>query len=298
MTSAQAITSLTPYIPWTDARGRLSPFKLFVFLGILLPGLLLAYGLLAGTLGSKPVEAAIHETGDWAIRYLFLSLSITPLRRIASWPKLIQVRRMLGLAALGYALLHLTFYAADEAWDLQKVASEIVLRIYLTIGFTALFMMALLGATSTDGAIRKMGANWNRLHKVAYAIAILAGLHFFMQSKSDVTEATLMSGFFVLLMGYRIAHRLKFDIASPLTLAVVAALSGLATAGLEYAWYAIATGIPAERVLAANLDFSYSIRPAWWVAFTGFAVTALPILVFLRDRLFKSSGPRVSSART
>lgn len=276
-------------LPWTDRKGRLAPLKLAVFIGTLLPAAWLAYQALTGGLpavegsgaalsglGARPINEAIHQTGDWAIRFIAITLAVTPLRRIANWPRLIMVRRMLGLAALGYALLHLLLYTVDMDWDVPKVASEIVLRIYLTIGFVAVLGLAALGATSTDGAIRRLRQNWNRLHKAIYAIAALGALHFFMQSKIDVSRATLMAGFFVLLFGYRIAHKLGFRLASPVVLAIVAVISGLATAGLEYAWYALATGVPAGRVLAANLDFSYSIRPAWWIVFTGLAVALIP----------------------
>lgn len=296
MTQGRDSFDFNSLLPWTDRAGRLSPLKLAAFIGILLPGILLAYGLATGTLGAKPVTQAILEAGDWAIRFLFLSLLVTPLRRIAGWSKLINIRRHLGLAALGYGLLHLGFYAADQAWDLGKVASEIVLRIYLTIGFVALLAMTALGVTSTDGAIRRMGQGWHRLHKATYAIAVLATIHFFLQSKSDVSQATLMAGFFVALMSYRIAQKRGFRLTSLPVLIGIATVSGLATAGIEYAWYALATGIPPLRVLQANLDFSYSIRPAWWVAFTGLAIAAVPLLVLARDK-FRQAFARPASMR-
>src|SRR5688500_3787062 len=101
--------------------------------------------------------------GDWAIRSLMMSLAVTPLRRIANWPKLIMVRRMLGVTALFYALAHLTLYTIDLKLDLLRVASEIALRFYLTIGFVALLGLIALGSTSTDAAIKRLGKRWNRL---------------------------------------------------------------------------------------------------------------------------------------
>ncbi|MBA5778610.1 sulfoxide reductase heme-binding subunit YedZ [Stappia sp. F7233] len=296
VTGTQA-SSISGYLPWTERNGRFSSLKFIAFAATLAPGLYLVFGLLTNTLGPKPVTIALHETGDWAIRFLFLSLLITPLRRIAAWNRLVNIRRMLGLAAAAYALLHLGLYVVDQAFDLSKIASEIVLRFYLTIGFVALVGLMALGVTSTDGAIRRMGQNWHRLHKLTYGIAILAAFHFFLQSKSDVTEATLMAGFYVALMLYRAAQKRGFNLASPVVLAVIAALAGLATAGIEYLWYALATGIPAERVLAANLDFRYSIRPAWWVFGTGMAFAGLPVLRMISGR-FRQVLPRFSSART
>ncbi|WP_249691861.1 ferric reductase-like transmembrane domain-containing protein [Stappia sp. WLB 29] len=272
------------YIPWRERNGRFSPLGLAVFLAILAPGAHLAYGLLAGTLGAKPVTEVLHGTGDWAIRFLLLSLLVSPLRRVSGWGKLIGIRRMLGLAAAGYALAHLGLYVVDQSFDLAKVASEIVLRVYLTIGFVALVGLLALAATSTDGAIRRMGQTWHRLHRLTYAIAVLAAVHFFLQSKADVTEAVLMAGFLMALFACRIVQKIGLRLASPLVLAGIAVFAGLATAGIEYLWYALATGVPAERVLAANLDFRYSIRPAWWVFGVMLTIAALPLVLRLGSR--------------
>ena len=270
--------------PWTDRSGKFSPLKTAVLVGACLPALLLAWAAARGTLapagslgplGARPITEAIHEAGDWAIRFLMMSLAVTPLRRIANWPKLILVRRMLGLTALFYALTHLTLYAIDLKLDILRVATEIALRFYLTIGFVALLGLIALGSTSTDAAIKRLGRNWNRLHKIVYAIGALAAFHFFIQSKADVYEPTLMAGFFLLLMLYRLAHWRGFALASPLVLAAIAILAALGAAAIEYAWYGIATGVPPGRVFAANLQFSFSIRPAWWVFATGLGMTLL-----------------------
>jgi sulfoxide reductase heme-binding subunit YedZ len=182
---------------------------------------------------------------------------------------------MLGVTALCYALTHLTLYWVDLKLDVFRVVQEIALRFYLTIGFAALLGLIALGSTSTDAAIKRLGRNWNRLHKIVYVIGVLAAFHFFIQSKADVYEPTLMAGFFLLLMFYRLAHWRGFALTSPLVLVAIAVLAALGTAAIEYAWYGIATGVPPGRVLAANLQFSYSIRPAWWVLATGLGVTLL-----------------------
>ncbi|MCX7304797.1 MAG: sulfoxide reductase heme-binding subunit YedZ [Hyphomicrobiales bacterium] len=284
--------------PWTDRSGKFSPLKAAVLAGACLPALWLAWqaasGALAptgtvGPLGPRPVTEAIHETGDWAIRFLWISLAVTPLRRIANWPKLIMVRRMLGVTALCYALAHFTLYTVDLKFDLVRVASEIALRFYLTIGFVALIGLVALGSTSTDAAIRRLGGNWGRLHKIVYAIGLLAAFHYFIQSKADVYEPTLMAGFFLLLMFYRLAHWRGFALTSPFVLAAIAIVAGLATVAIEYAWYALATGVPPGRVLAANLQFSFSIRPAWWVLAVGLAVAAVALV---RPRFGKAAPAR------
>jgi sulfoxide reductase heme-binding subunit YedZ len=258
--------------PWHDRAGRLSPLKLATFLLVLAPAAWIAWLWASQGLGPKPVTEAIHRTGDWTVRLLIATLAVTPLRRIANYPKLILVRRMLGLAVLGYALLHLSLYALDLAFDLKRIATEIVLRIYLLIGFTALLGLTALGATSTDAAIRRLGSNWQRLHRAIYAISVLALVHYFLQSKLNVTQPVLWSGFFLLLMGYRPIRRFELP-EGAVGIAALAVAAGLATALLEAGWYAAATGANAAMVLAANLEFDYEIRPAWYVFAVGLALS-------------------------
>ena len=274
-------------LPWNDRRGAFSPLRTLVLLLALAPGLWLTFQLATGALGAKPIEAATHETGRWAIRFLLLSLAITPLRRITGWSRLIIIRRMLGLTALGYALAHLGLYVADQAWDIPKVAAEIFARTYLLIGFAAVLGLVILGVTSFDAMIRRMGRNWHRLHMLSYGLAVLGILHFFMQSKGVADEAGLMMGLFLLLMLYRLAHSIGLPLHAPLLLVALAALAGLGTAGLEMVWYWIGKEWPldrAMRILEANLTHIPTIRPAWWVLATGLvlAMASLPRLVRTR----------------
>jgi methionine sulfoxide reductase heme-binding subunit len=134
-----------------------------------------------------------------------------------------------------------------------------------------------LGGTSTDAAIKRLGTvRWNRLHAIVYGLAVLSLVHFFIQSRLDVTQPVLMSGFFVWLMGYRLLR--KRDVAiNLLSLSALALTAGLATALIEVAWYASMTGVKASRVLAANLDFSFVIRPAWWVLWAGLALALVQL---------------------
>jgi methionine sulfoxide reductase heme-binding subunit len=143
--------------PWYDYGGRLSPFKLAVFVALCLPALWVALAYGQGWLGARPLNEAIREIGLWTIRLIFLALAVTPLRQMLQWPQLIIVRRMIGVAAFGYVLAHLFLYTAQQAFDLAVVAREIALRVYLTIGFAALLGLAALAATSTDGLVRRLG---------------------------------------------------------------------------------------------------------------------------------------------
>ncbi len=257
------------FFPWYDRAGRFSPLRLIVFLLVLAPVLWLLLRTLNHTLGPRPDTEAIHQTGLWAVRLLAATLAMTPLRYAMRFNRLAGVRRMLGLSVLFYALLHLVLYGVDQHGNLPHIASEIVLRLYLTIGFAALCGLIILGVTSTDAMIRRLGSRrWSLLHKSVYAIAVLGTVHFFIQSKLDVSEPIVMGGIFALLLGERLARRLFGDLSAP-ALGVLACAAALATACGEALWYSHKTGAPMLMIFAANLDFSYAVRPAWFVLGAG-----------------------------
>lgn len=278
--------------PWTDRTGRFSVLKTGTFVLVLIPAMLVAIALWRNELGPLPYKEALHRIGDWTVRFLILTLALTPLQRILMWPKLALIRRMLGVTAFTYALAHFSLYIVNEKFDLVFVASEIVKRIYLTIGFTALIGLSLLAATSTDSALRKLGRNWKRLHLIVYGIAVLALLHYFIQSKIDVSQATLWSGLFILLMVYRLAIKRRFAL-TPLVLAICAIAACLLTAAIEFAWYGLATGVDPVRVLKANLVFAYGLRPAVIVLVVGLIAALLPWL----KPLYAAATTRLSPAR-
>lgn len=276
MSARPANTALRTWLPWTDRQGRFSALRAAAFALLLAPALMLLYAAWMHQLGSKPWTQAIHQTGTWTVRILIATLAVSPFRRLFDWGKLIGIRRMLGLGVMAYALGHLALYCIDMAFDWGLIVSEIVKRFYLTIGFVALIGLVAQGVTSTDGMIRRLGKNWQRLHNLVYPIAMLALLHFALQSKIDVTEPVLMSGLFLLLMLYRGLYRWKLPVSVPV-LAGTALLAGLFTAGLEAGWYAATSGVSAWLVFQANADIlTYqdyaSIRPAHWVALAGLAV--------------------------
>src|SRR3954453_2198234 len=163
--------------PWKDRNGRTAPLKLAVFIALFVPALWVAVAFASGWLGARPLNEAIHQLGLWTIRLIFLALAVTPLRHILQWSRLLVVRRMVGVAPFAYAIGHLGLYATDQAFDLAKIATEIAVRIYPTIGFAAVIGLATLAATSTDGMIRRLGARrWQRLHRLVYAVALLPGV--------------------------------------------------------------------------------------------------------------------------
>ena len=253
--------------PWQNRGGRLSPLKLAVFLVLFVPGAWTAYGLLHGNLGPRPLTEAIHQLGLWAIRFLLISLAITPLLGVLRLPRLVLVRRMIGVAAFAYALAHLSLYAVDQGLDLRLVATEIVLRFYLAIGFAALLLLSALAATSTDGMIRRLGGTrWRRVHRLAYLIGLLALVHYFLQSKLAIAEPAAAAGFFLWLMGYRLLDRFVPEGRAPAgALLFLAILSALATALGEAFYYALGMGFDPRRVLAADLAWPFLARPCWIV---------------------------------
>jgi sulfoxide reductase heme-binding subunit YedZ len=253
------------------------PFKAAVLAAVCLPGLLTLFWWTQNALGARPINEAIHQTGLWTVRFLLISLAVTPLRAALDWPRLLLVRRMLGVTAMVYGLLHLTLYTLDQKWSLGVVVSEIVHRFYLTIGFVALLALIALGATSTDAATRRLGRWWKRLHRLAYPTAVLALLHYFIQSKANVSEPVFVAGLYVWLMLWRLlpARGQRAVAVYP----ALALLAGAGAAGIEFAWYRLATHIPAERVLAANETLRYGPRPAHLVAV---AALALALLILAR----------------
>lgn len=255
--------------PWKDYSGRTSPLKLAVFVALFAPAAWVVLSFAQGWLEPRPYTAAIREIGLWTIRLIFIALAITPLRQIVQWPRLIIVRRMVGIAAFAYACTHLTLFAADQMFDLARVAHEIVVRIYLTIGFAAVLGLAALAATSTDGMIRRLGPRrWQRLHRLVYVIALLAVIHYCMQSKLDLWEPTIVAGLYAWLMGYRaLAQWLpsRLLVRRRLSLAWVGGLgvaAAAATALGEATYFSLAYHVDPMRVIAANWSLAAGIRPA------------------------------------
>ena len=264
-------------VPWRDRRGRFLPFKAAVLAAVCVPGLLTAFWWSQNELGARPVTEAIHEIGLWAIRFVMIALAITPLRAALDWGKLLLLRRMLGLTALTYAVAHFSLYIVQQNGNMAMVVSEIVHRFYLTIGFAVLLGLIALGVTSTDGAVRRMGRWWKRLHRLAYPLAALALLHYFIQSKANVSEPVFVAGLYVWLMLWR-ALPVRWQRAVGVY-PVLALASSASAAGIEFAWYAINTHINPWRVLEANETLRFGLRPAHYV---GLVTLGLGVVILAR----------------
>jgi len=277
-------------MPWCDAAGRFSWLKLAVLILLCVPAALVSADFIAGNLGPRPLNEAVHQIGNWALRLILLSLAVTPARTLLRWPRVAQLRRMIGVAAFAYVAVHLVLYAADEKYDLVKVAVEIAIRIYLTIGFAALLILAALAATSTDAMARRLGGRtWRNLHRLVYVAALLSVIHFFMQTKANVNEPWIMAGLFAWLMLWRVANwRGKArSLWLPAALTVGAAL---VTALGEAIYYLIKFSAPMEKVLVMNLDFASGLRPAVIVGLICLALSAIGLFRMSFGQPVKSSG--------
>lgn len=182
--------------------------KPMLFVLALVPFAHLLYGALADTLGANPAEALIRSTGDWTLRMLCLTLSVTPLRQWTNWSALARLRRMLGLFTFFYGLWHVLSYAwLDMGFDAAAIAKDIAKRPFILVGFSALTLMVPLAATSFNRAIKSIGAaRWQALHRSVYAIAVLALLHFFWMraGKNDFAEWSIYAVILGILLGWRL----------------------------------------------------------------------------------------------
>ena len=182
--------------------------KPLVFALCLLPLCWLLYRVVQDQLGANPQEALIRATGDWALRFLVIVLAVTPLRELSGLSALARYRRMLGVFMYFYALLHFLSYSGfDMGFDVADIFNDIVKRPFILVGSLALLLLTPLAATSFNAAVRALGAKrWQRLHRLVYAVAGLAILHFFWMraGKNDFAEVLVYAGILALLLGWRL----------------------------------------------------------------------------------------------
>ena len=192
-------------MPWKRLLSR-RWIKLPVFILCLVPVLLLAWKAFQQDLGANPIEFITHATGDWTLRFLAITLAISPLRRLLRMPDLIRYRRMLGLFAFFYGCLHFTTYLwLDKFFDFHEIAKDVWKRPFITAGFLAFVSMAPLAATSTAGWIRRLGGRrWQMLHRLIYLSAIAGVVHYYWLVKSDVRKPLLYGAIVLVLLTERV----------------------------------------------------------------------------------------------
>jgi len=181
-------------------------WKPVVFLLCVIPALLVVTDALelTGRLGANPVEEILDRFGNWTLRFIMITLAVTPLRRLTGWNWLSRFRRMFGLFTFFYALMHfLTWLILDQGILLSAILEDLIERPFITIGFTALVLLSALAATSTDGMRRRLGRRWQTLHNATYVIAALGVWHYWWQVKKDITEPLIYATVLTVLLGSR-----------------------------------------------------------------------------------------------
>ena len=185
--------------------------KVILFLLALLPFCWLFYGAVTNQLGANPAEHLIRATGDWTLRFLCITLAVTPLRVITGTPTLLRFRRMLGLFVYFYVVLHLLSYSwFDMGFDVPDIAKDIAKRPFILVGFSGFLLLTPLAATSFNRAVKAMGVKrWQALHRLVYVIAGLALLHFFWMraGKRNFAEVAVYAVIIAVLLGWRVLHR-------------------------------------------------------------------------------------------
>ncbi len=189
----------------TPSPSQLAAIKSALFLVCLIPAFLLWRGFELDTLGANPIETITRSLGEWTLRFLLITLTVTPLRKYTGWHWLIRLRRMLGLFTFAYGISHLLTYVwLDQFFDWEAIARDIIKRPFITVGFAALMLMLPLAVTSSNYAIRKLGGRrWQSLHRAIYPIAILGCVHFWWLVKKDVTWPLVYTVITVALLGIR-----------------------------------------------------------------------------------------------
>ncbi len=185
-------------------------WKPLVFLTCLIPAALVVGDTLGitGALGANPIEELQDRFGNWGLRFILLTLTVTPLRQLSGWNWLSRFRRMFGLFAFFYVLMHfLTWLILDQSLLLSAIAEDILERPFITIGFAAFLILISLAATSTSTIRRRMGRRWQKLHKFVYVAAILGVWHYWWQVKLDATDPAIYAVILSVLLGYRLWRR-------------------------------------------------------------------------------------------
>jgi sulfoxide reductase heme-binding subunit YedZ len=185
---------------------HITSLKRLVFIISLLPLSWLIYALLTDKLGANPIEAVTRDTGVWALRFIMVTLLISPLRKMTGINHFIRFRRMLGLFAFFYASVHMLLYLGlDQFFDIQEIWLDIVKRPFITIGFISFVLLIPLTITSTDKMMKRLGGRrWKKLHYLIYLIVVLSCVHFYMLVKQDKTEPLIYLFIAILLLGFRV----------------------------------------------------------------------------------------------
>jgi sulfoxide reductase heme-binding subunit YedZ len=265
--------------PWQDRNHGFSWLKAGTFTLMFVPAIWLLYQIGTEQLGPVPLGGMTYWSGVWATGVLLLALAITPALTMFRWPRLIIVRRMVGVTALAYTIAHIIIYFALRSWDFASIAHEMVTRLSLILATVATIGLIALGATSIDAAVWRMGAKgWQRLHNMIYVFAALALIHYLL-SPDIYPEQYLLSGMFFWLVVWRVLNHRGHG-TDVRALAMLAVASGLFTALLEAGWIWAYHGYAASGTLGNNFTLDLGISPAWQILALGLLIA---FAVFIRQ---------------
>lgn len=251
-------------MPWHDPIGRVAPVKLALFVAMWLPAVWMALSFSSiDWMFPSPFVPLIYHSGLWATYLLLLSLAITPVRRILEWGRAAQLRRMIGVAAFAYTLLHIVAWLGLRFWDWSALLMELLARPSLWVAALSAAGLLALAATSFDSAMRRMGGlAWKNLHRMVYVLTFLAVLHFLMSPGSLQGAPFLMAGIYVWLMGWRLIERHRLG-RNPGALALLGTVATLVTLFLQPLWLAT---FQSERSTQAPLDaLAGNLDAAVWI---------------------------------
>jgi len=199
------VTSISPF--------RLRALKVTLFLVCLIPfvaTVMALFGIMGLGLGANPVEELIKRNGEWGLRFLLITLAVTPARRLTGLHWLVRFRRMLGLFAFFYVVMHFLSYAViDQRLAAGPIIEDVIERPFITLGMTALLLLLPLAVTSTNAMIRRLGKRWRSLHRLIYPVAVLGVWHYWWQVKQDIREPLLYAAILAVLLGYRLWFSLR-----------------------------------------------------------------------------------------
>jgi len=280
------VQALQLIAPWQDRNGSFSWLKAGTLVLMFAPAIWLLDQIMTEQFGPVPLGGMTYWSGLWATALLMLALAITPALTISRWGQLIIVRRMIGVAALAYTIAHIIIYFALRFWNFASIAHEMATRLSLILASVATIGLLTLGATSLDGAVRRMGARgWQRLHNAIYVITAVALIHYLL-SPDSYPDQYLMSGIFFWLMGWRVLNRHGLG-ADARALALLAAAACLFTVFFQAGWTWAYHGDPPAWTLGNNFSLDLGVPPAW-------KVLALGVLIALAAAL--RPAPRLKAA--
>ena len=259
------------HLPWQDANHQWSWLRAGAFALMFMPGLWIIYQYYDEQFGTVPLAGLTYWSGVWATSVLVLALAVTPALTILRWKRLIDLRRMIGVAALFYTIGHMIIYFALRRWNFPNIGVEMVTRPTLIVATVSTFGLVVLGATSFDAAVRRMGAKgWQQLHNAVYVASGLAILHYLL-SPGIFPDQYLMSGMFFWLMTWRMLNR-RGQGRDVRALVILAVVSCLFTALFEAAWIWAYHGYKPIETLADNFTMVLGVPPPWMVLVLGLLI--------------------------